>query len=102
MQSAVRGITRCGRRMWCRFVPEKQTGNILRCLVHRRSERAGSAKASRFLFRLRRFGRTTQKYTEATMEGTNVREVVKGKYGQAALRVTGGGSSCCGATVASS
>lgn len=28
----------------------------------------------------------------------NVREVVKEKYGQAALRVTSGGSSCCGAS----
>ena len=35
------------------------------------------------------------------MEGTDVREVVKEKYGQAALRVTSGGSSCCGATAAS-
>jgi SAM-dependent methyltransferase len=35
------------------------------------------------------------------MESANVREVVKGKYGQAALRVTSGGSSCCGATAAS-
>ena len=34
------------------------------------------------------------------MEGTNVREVVKAKYGQAALRVNQGGSSCCGATAA--
>ncbi len=29
---------------------------------------------------------------------TNIKEVVKEKYGQAALRVTSGGSSCCGAT----
>jgi arsenite methyltransferase len=35
------------------------------------------------------------------MEGTDVREVVKQKYGQAALRVKTGGSSCCGATAAS-
>jgi len=35
------------------------------------------------------------------MEGTNVREIVKAKYGQAALRVNQGGSSCCGATAAS-
>jgi len=35
------------------------------------------------------------------MESLNVKEVVKGKYGQAALRVTSGGSSCCGATAAS-
>jgi arsenite methyltransferase len=28
----------------------------------------------------------------------NIKEVVKEKYGQAALRVTSGGSSCCGAT----
>src|SRR5450432_842417 len=35
------------------------------------------------------------------MEGTDVREVVKEKYGRAALRVTRGGSSCCGATAAS-
>ncbi len=35
------------------------------------------------------------------MEGTNVRDVVKEKYGQAALRVTSGGSGCCGATAAS-
>lgn len=34
------------------------------------------------------------------MEGTSVRDVVKEKYGQAALRVTSGGSSCCGATAA--
>jgi arsenite methyltransferase len=30
------------------------------------------------------------------MSGTDIREVVKEKYGQAALRVTSGGSSCCG------
>ena len=35
------------------------------------------------------------------MEGTEVREIVKEKYGQAALRVKTGGSSCCGATAAS-
>lgn len=35
------------------------------------------------------------------METTHVRDVVKEKYGQAALRVTAGGSSCCGATAAS-
>ena len=35
------------------------------------------------------------------MESANVREVVKEKYGQAALRVTSGGSSCCGAMAAS-
>src|SRR6266849_6845777 len=34
------------------------------------------------------------------MDGTNIREVVKEKYGQAALRVKSGGSSCCGATAA--
>ena len=33
------------------------------------------------------------------MDGTNIREVVKEKYGQAALRVKSG-SSCCGATAA--
>jgi len=32
------------------------------------------------------------------MTGTDIKEVVKKKYGQAALRVTSGGSSCCGAT----
>ena len=32
---------------------------------------------------------------------TDVREVLKEKYGQAALRVKSGGSSCCGATAAS-
>jgi SAM-dependent methyltransferase len=31
----------------------------------------------------------------------NIKEIVKEKYGQAALRVTSGGSSCCGATPAS-
>ncbi len=31
----------------------------------------------------------------------NIREVVREKYGQAALRVTSGGSGCCGATPAS-
>jgi arsenite methyltransferase len=31
---------------------------------------------------------------------TNIREVVKEKYGQAALRVTSGGSSCCGGSPA--
>src|ERR1700732_211733 len=31
----------------------------------------------------------------------NIKEVVKEKYGQVALRVTSGGSSCCGATPAS-
>src|ERR1700730_3334255 len=32
--------------------------------------------------------------------GVNIKEVVKEKYGQAALRVKSGGSSCCGATAA--
>ncbi|HEX3353286.1 MAG TPA: arsenite methyltransferase [Terriglobales bacterium] len=32
------------------------------------------------------------------MDGLNVRNVVKEKYGQAALRVNRGGSACCGAT----
>jgi SAM-dependent methyltransferase len=35
------------------------------------------------------------------METTNVREVVKEKYGQAAQRVKNAGSGCCGATAAS-
>jgi arsenite methyltransferase len=35
------------------------------------------------------------------MQGTEVREIVREKYGQAALRVKTGGSSCCGATAAS-
>jgi len=34
------------------------------------------------------------------MSGTDIKEVVKEKYGQAALRVSSGGSSCCGATTA--
>ncbi len=32
-----------------------------------------------------------------TTEATSIKEVVKQKYGEAALRVTSGGSSCCGA-----
>jgi ubiquinone/menaquinone biosynthesis C-methylase UbiE len=36
------------------------------------------------------------------MSGQNITEVVKEKYGQAALRVTGGGSSCCGAAPSTS
>ena len=32
------------------------------------------------------------------MSGTDIKEAVKEKYGQAALRVSSGGSSCCGAT----
>ena len=35
------------------------------------------------------------------MSSTDIKEVVKEKYGQAALRVKSGGSSCCGATAAS-
>jgi len=35
------------------------------------------------------------------MSTTDMKEVVKEKYGQAALRVKTGGSSCCGATAAS-
>jgi arsenite methyltransferase len=35
------------------------------------------------------------------MKVSEVKEVVKEKYGQAALRVHGGGSSCCGATATS-
>ena len=35
------------------------------------------------------------------MSSTDIRDVVKEKYGQAALRVKSGGSSCCGATAAS-
>src|SRR3974390_921035 len=36
------------------------------------------------------------------MTDTNIKEVVKEKYGEAALRVNTGGSACCGATSASS
>src|ERR1700683_4043490 len=35
------------------------------------------------------------------MSTTDIKEVVKEKYGQAALRVKAGGSSCCGATAGS-
>ena len=35
------------------------------------------------------------------MSTTDIKNVVKEKYGQAALRVNSGGSSCCGATAAS-
>src|SRR6202142_1287087 len=35
------------------------------------------------------------------MSSTDIKDVVKEKYGQAALRVKSGGSSCCGATAAS-
>ena len=35
------------------------------------------------------------------MSSTDIKEVVKEKYGQAALRVTSGGRSCCGATASS-
>jgi hypothetical protein len=34
------------------------------------------------------------------MSETNIKDVVKEKYGSAALRVTTGGSSCCGAAAA--
>jgi len=34
----------------------------------------------------------------STAETTDIKEIVKQKYGEAALRVTSGGSSCCGAT----
>jgi len=37
----------------------------------------------------------------STTEATDIKEVVKQKYGEAALRVNSGGSSCCGATTAS-
>jgi arsenite methyltransferase len=35
------------------------------------------------------------------VDNTNIREAVKEKYGEAALRVNTGGSACCGATAAS-
>ena len=37
----------------------------------------------------------------STAETADIKEVVKQKYGEAALRVTTGGSSCCGAVPAS-
>ena len=37
----------------------------------------------------------------STTEVTDIKEVVKQKYGEAALRVKAGGSSCCGATASS-
>jgi arsenite methyltransferase len=37
----------------------------------------------------------------STTQTTDIKEVVKQKYGEAALRVTSGGSSCCGAAPAS-
>ena len=39
--------------------------------------------------------------TDANAQKANLKEVVREKYGQAALRVGAGGSSCCGATAAS-
>lgn len=36
------------------------------------------------------------------MEATNIKQAVKEKYGEAALRVNTGGSACCGATAATS
>jgi arsenite methyltransferase len=36
--------------------------------------------------------------THTNTEAADIREVIKEKYGQAALRVKSGGSSCCGAT----
>jgi SAM-dependent methyltransferase len=39
--------------------------------------------------------------TQVGVVNTNIKEVVKEKYGQAALRITSGGSSCCGAAPAS-
>jgi SAM-dependent methyltransferase len=38
----------------------------------------------------------------STTESTDIKEVVKQKYGEAALRVKSGGSSCCGAAAATS
>src|SRR5215831_21146137 len=38
---------------------------------------------------------------ETTMTNPNIKEVVKEKYGQAAQRVTTGGSSCCGSAPSS-
>ncbi|MGC1451349.1 MAG: arsenite methyltransferase [Candidatus Sulfotelmatobacter sp.] len=38
----------------------------------------------------------------STTETTDIKDVVKQKYGEAALRVKSGGSSCCGAATASS
>src|SRR3984957_1337403 len=38
---------------------------------------------------------------ESSMNTSDIKEVVKEKYGQAALRVKTGGSSCCGASAAS-
>ncbi len=35
------------------------------------------------------------------MSSTDIKDVVKEKYGQAALRVKSGGSSCCGPTASS-
>jgi len=37
----------------------------------------------------------------STAETADIKEIVKQKYGEAALRVTTGGSSCCGAAPAS-
>jgi len=42
----------------------------------------------------------TAKSTSPENTATDIKEVVKEKYGQAALRVSSGGSSCCGATPA--
>jgi SAM-dependent methyltransferase len=39
--------------------------------------------------------------TNVDIVNINIKEIVKEKYGQAALRVTSGGSSCCGAAPAS-
>ena len=43
----------------------------------------------------------TALYPDASEGTTNIKDVVKQKYGEAALRVKSGGSSCCGATASS-
>ena len=60
------------------------------CCTRNRRDRTGNSHSA-----LRK-NKERENYMESN--ATSIKEVVKEKYGQAALRVTTGGSSCCGAS----
>src|SRR6266567_1834223 len=93
MRSVARAIRQCGRRTLFRFVHEGGCGapcckQIIRRAVRRTAE--GGCRHIKF-----------SAGKGGTVETTNVRQVVKEKYGEAARRVKSGGNGCCGATAAS-
>src|ERR1051326_4292406 len=82
MRSVAHATRRSSRKMWCRSATSGD--RVIWSSGHLKNSKAQGGAL----------------IMKSSVEEINVKEVVKEKYGQAALRVKSGGSSCCGATAA--